>query len=67
VNCRYDFAPELELPASGGQRAVLDAAIALHRAGRAFALAGVVIRPKARRIESPAPWRSSRTTSRRAA
>jgi xanthine dehydrogenase accessory factor len=41
VNCRYDSAPELD-GVGGGQRAVFDAARALHETGRAFALAIVV-------------------------
>ena len=41
MNCRYDSAPDLD-DFGGGQRAVFDAARALHEAGRAFALAIVV-------------------------
>jgi xanthine dehydrogenase accessory factor len=42
VNCRFDSAPELDAAAGRGQRGVFDAALALHAAGRAFALAIVV-------------------------
>jgi xanthine dehydrogenase accessory factor len=41
VNCRFDSAPELNA-GGGGQRAVFDAALSLHAAGRSFALAIVV-------------------------
>ena len=50
VNCRYDSAPEIPAPDTvspgvgasvGGQRAVIDTALALHQTGRAFALAVV--------------------------
>ncbi len=42
VTPRFESAAEINSSSAGGQRAVIDAAVALHRAGRAFALAIVV-------------------------